>query len=123
MSSKNPFLEEEAALSDDSDVDSSEDEGEDDNDALVKEGAGFIADEDDSEEDEEEAPQRKKKKRHKRARERSMELDDEDINLVEENTVRALLCVDCLHWQCPSCLFSGSCRPVCPSVVRLVSRG
>jgi Acidic N-terminal SPT6 len=80
-----PFVEEEAALSDDSDVDSSEDDGLDDDDALAKEGAGFIADEDDSEEEEEEENKpRKRRKKHKRP----LELDDEDLNLLEENTVR-----------------------------------
>lgn len=41
----NPFVENEAALSDDSDIDSdvdSSDDGLDDDDALAKEGAGFI---------------------------------------------------------------------------------
>lgn len=57
------------------------------------------ADEDDSEEEEEDrAPQKKKKRKRSN---RALELDDDDLNLVEENTVRRFTSANSLRRQCP----------------------
>ncbi|KAG0236910.1 Transcription elongation factor spt6 [Actinomortierella wolfii] len=63
----------------------SEEEEEDDEDELRKEGEGFIVDDDEEEEEDyEEVVRRKKKKKRRIALEE--DLDEEDLDLMEENT-------------------------------------
>jgi hypothetical protein len=94
-SKKNPFLEEEAQQESDAEEelsDSSEDdEGLDDLEKLREENADFIVDEDEDDDDEDDVegarPSSSRRKRRRRKRSQ-LELDDEDLSLVEENTVR-----------------------------------
>ena len=93
-SKKNPYLEEEAEQESDADEDlsdsSEDDEGLEDLEKLREENKDFIVDEDEEEEDDEEEARPSSSRRKRRRRKRSqLELDDEDLNLVEENTVRA----------------------------------
>eukprot|EP00892_Ulva_mutabilis_P012129 jgi/Ulvmu1/9289/UM050_0038.1 len=98
MSSRNAFVDEEAeneSGSEEEAQDSSDDEDVDDDQQLQKEVAdGFIVDEDEDEadEDEEDVDHRDSHKRKKKRRKRSqlLDLDDDDLALVEENTGRKI---------------------------------
>ena len=98
MAKASKLLDDEAGEdSDGEDVDakdSSEDDEDDDEQQLQKEGEGWIVqgdgtDEDDSNDEvvDEEAEKRKKRKRKKRKG--RLDLDEDDLDLLEENTVRS----------------------------------
>lgn len=96
MSARNAFVDEEAeneSGSEEDAQDSSDDEDMDDDQQLHEVADGFIvdededeADEDDDDDDDQRAVQKRKKKRRKRSQ--LLDLDEDDLALVEENTVR-----------------------------------
>ncbi|ORX62353.1 transcription elongation factor Spt6 [Hesseltinella vesiculosa] len=70
----------------DSDEDDDEDEDEDDEEEARKVAEGFIVDDDDQEDDEDEARTTSRRKKKRRMDDFDQELDEEDLELLEENT-------------------------------------